>query len=148
MNCVSWTVCQTLKNRLFVRFLKTVLCKERVSYDLENWFRKVLVICFITQWAKRSKHGLRFPAKENPNMEKALFDLPIVLQYEVKAKHRLVSRNFSGMKFFHPSVRLTNQKPRARFYPFDKHIKSPYFRSFVVSVLFALFHFKVIRKSF
>ena len=27
---------------------------------------------------------LRFPAKENPNMEKALFDWPIVLQYDVK----------------------------------------------------------------
>ena len=24
------------------------------------------------------------PAKENPNMEKALFDCPIVLQYDVK----------------------------------------------------------------
>ena len=34
---------------------------------------------------------LRFPAKENPNMEKALFDLPIVLQNDVKAKYRLVS---------------------------------------------------------
>ena len=63
---------------------------------------------------------LRFPAKENPNMEKenpnkekALFDWPIVLQYDVKAKYRLISRKFSGMKFFHPSVRLTNQKPRA-----------------------------------
>ena len=55
----------------------------------------------------------RFPAKENPNMEKALFDWPIVLQYDVKAKYRLISRKFSGMKFFHPSVRLTNQKPRA-----------------------------------
>ena len=49
---------------------------------------------------------LRFPAKENPNMEKALFDWPIVLQYDVKAKYRLISRKFSG-------VRLTNQKPRA-----------------------------------
>ena len=28
---------------------------------------------------------LGFPAKENPNMEKALFDRPIVLQYDVKA---------------------------------------------------------------
>ena len=45
---------------------------------------------------------LRFPAKENPNMEKALFDWPIVLQYDVKA-----------MKFFYASIRLTNQKPRA-----------------------------------
>ena len=53
---------------------------------------------------------LRFPAKENTNMEEALFDWPIVLQYDVKAKYRLISRKFSGMKFFHPGVRLTNQK--------------------------------------
>ena len=33
---------------------------------------------------------LRFPAKENPNMEKALLDWPIVLQYDVKA----ISRKF------------------------------------------------------
>ena len=32
-------------------------------------------------------------------------------------------------------------------YPFDKPIKSLYFRSFVVSVLLARLHFKVIRKS-
>ena len=51
---------------------------------------------------------LRFPAKENPNMENALFDWPIVLQYDVKARYRLISRMFSGMKFFHPSVCLTN----------------------------------------
>ena len=56
---------------------------------------------------------LSFPAKENPNMEKALFDWPIVLQYDVKAKYGLVSRKFAGMKFFHSSVRLTNQKPPA-----------------------------------
>ena len=55
---------------------------------------------------------LRFPAKENPNMEKALFDWPIVLQYDVKEKYRLISRKFSGMTFFHPSARLTNHKPR------------------------------------
>ena len=34
-----------------------------------------------------------------------------------------------------------------RLYPFDTPIKSLYFRSFVVSVLLARFHFKVIRKS-
>ena len=55
---------------------------------------------------------LRFPAKENPNMEKALSDWPIVLQYDVKAKDPLISRKFLGMKFFYASVRLTNQKPR------------------------------------
>ena len=57
---------------------------------------------------------LRFPAKENFNMEKGSgFDWSIVSQYDVKAKYRLISRTFSGMKFFHPSVGLTNQKPRA-----------------------------------
>ena len=82
---------------------------------LKNGFRiKVFVICYISQWMKRSKHDLfvplRFPAKENPNMEMALFDLPIVLRYAVKAK---VSIDF------------------ARLYPFDKPIKSLYFRLFV-----------------
>ena len=56
---------------------------------------------------------LRFPAKENTITEKALFDWPIVLQYDVKAKYRLISRKFSVMKFFQSSVRLTNQKQRA-----------------------------------
>ena len=79
----------------------------------EKWFREVFVICFISQWMKRSKHALFvFPPKKT-NMEKALFDWPIVLQYEVKAKYRDISRQLSGMKFFHPSVLLTNQKPRA-----------------------------------
>ena len=54
---------------------------------------------------------LRFPAKENPNMEKALFDWPIVLQYDVKAMYRLISRKFSCMKLFLPE-RSLNQ-PRA-----------------------------------
>ena len=56
---------------------------------------------------------VRFPAKENSKMEKALFDWPIVLQYDVKAKYRLISREFSGTKLFQPSVRLTNQKQGA-----------------------------------
>ena len=56
---------------------------------------------------------LRFPAKENPNMEMALLDWPIVFQYNVRAKYWLISRKFSGMKFFLLSVRLTNQNPRA-----------------------------------
>ena len=40
---------------------------------------------------------LRFLAKEKPNMEEALFDWPIVLQYDVKAKYRLIYRKFSGI---------------------------------------------------
>ena len=66
---------------------------------------------------------LRFPAKENLNMEKALFDWPIVV-----------------------AVWRQSEKPRA-LCPFAKPIKSLYFRSFVVSALFARFHLKVIRKS-
>ena len=54
---------------------------------------------------------LHFPTKGNPNVEKALFDWPIMLQYHIKAK--LISSKFSGMKFFQPSVPLTDQKPPA-----------------------------------
>ena len=55
---------------------------------------------------------LRFPAKENPNMEKALFDCHSCCSMTSKRSID-ISRKFSGMKFFHPSVRLTNQKPHA-----------------------------------
>ena len=40
---------------------------------------------------------LRFRAKENPNMDKALFDWSIVLQYDVKSKYRLISRIFKAL---------------------------------------------------
>ena len=53
---------------------------------------------------------LRFPAKENLTIEEALFDWPIVLQYDVKAKYRLISRNFTGMKFFSPECLLNRPK--------------------------------------
>ena len=81
---------------------------------------------------------LLFPAKENLNMEKALFDWPIVLQHDFKAMYQLISRKFSGIKFFHSNVRLTNQKPRtfvSALFPI------------VVSVLLARVYCKVIRKS-
>ena len=91
---------------------------------------------------------LRFPAKENTNMEKALFDWPIALQYDVQAKHRLISRKFSGMKFF--SVERSFNQPKASRVCIRSINQSN--RSFSVrlsfSVLFASFHFKVIRKSF
>ena len=57
---------------------------------------------------------LRFPVKENPNMEKALFDLPIVCVAEWRqSKISIISWKLSGTKFFKKSVRLTNQKPSA-----------------------------------
>ena len=49
---------------------------------------------------------LRFLAKENLNMEKALFDWPIMLQYDVKAKYRLISRKFFGHEVFSPERSL------------------------------------------
>ena len=58
---------------------------------------------YLFYWPKDEKiktWTLRFPATKSPNMEKALFDWPIVLQYDVKAIYRLISRKFSGMKFF------------------------------------------------
>ena len=61
----------------------------------------------------KKKKTLRFPAKENSTVEKPLFDRPIVLQYDVKAKYRMISRKFLGVKFLHLNVRLANQKPRA-----------------------------------
>ena len=82
---------------------------------------------------------LSFPAKENPNMEQALFDWPIVLQYDVKAKYGLVSRKFSGMKFFHP-----NQPKATRVCMCSINQSN---RSISVRLLFLRFYFKVIRKS-
>ena len=64
----------------------------------------VLYLFYQPMDEKRKTWLLRFPAKENPNMENGLFDWSIVLQYDVKAKYQLISRMFSGMKFFHPSV--------------------------------------------
>ena len=68
---------------------------------------------------------LRFPAKENPNMDKVLFDWPIVLQYDVKAKNRLISRKFSGMIFFSPDRSLNQRKvTRVCFRPINQSNRS------------------------
>ena len=92
---------------------------------------------------------LRFPAEETPNMGKTLFEWQIVLLLDVKSKYRLISRKFSGVKFFHPS--LNQPKPMATPFRIRSINQSKrgtlYFLSFVVSVLFARFHFKVVRKS-
>ena len=54
---------------------------------------------------------LRFPAKENPNVEKALFDWPIVLQYDVKESiPSFISRKFVGHKVFSPDRSLNQPK--------------------------------------
>ena len=71
----------------------------------------MFVIYFFSQWMKRSKHGLFvYPPKKNPNMEKALLNWPIVLQYDVKAKYRLISRKFFGHEIFSPERSLNQPK--------------------------------------
>ena len=81
--------------------------------NLKSSFGKCLLLFYKPMDEKIKTWTLRFPAKENPNMGKVLFDWPIVLQYNVKAKYRLISRKFFGHEVFQPSARLTNQKPRA-----------------------------------
>ena len=69
--------------------------KEHFSYVLKNDSVSVLYLFNQPMDEKIKTWTLCFPARENPNIEKALFNQwPIVLQYDVK--------------FFHPSIRLTN----------------------------------------
>ena len=59
---------------------------------------------------------LRFPAKENPNMEKALFDWSIVSQYDVKASIVFSSeRSLNQPKATRVCIRSTNQSNRSIF---------------------------------
>ena len=111
------------------------------------WFRRVFVICFINEWLKRSKHGL-FVFQSNKTL--------------IWRRHCSIGQSCCSMTSSEVSIdfykvhghevfsseRSFNQPKATRVcVPFDKTIKSLYFRSFVVSVLFARFHFKVIRKS-
>ena len=113
---------------------------------LKSSFGKCLLLFYKPVDEKIKTWTLRFPAKENPNLGKVLFDWPIVLQYNVKAKYRLISRKFFGHEVFQPSARLTNQKPRA--FGFVRHTKSSRSISVRLLLLFcSRFHFKVIRKS-
>ena len=77
---------------------------------LKNGFGKCSLFVLSASGEKIKTWPLRFPAKVNPNMEQSLFDWSIVLQYklqyDVKVKNQLISRKFSGMKFFHLSVSL------------------------------------------
>ena len=43
---------------------------------------------------------LCFTTKEKPNMDKALFSWPVVLQYDVKTKDQLICRNIGVREIF------------------------------------------------
>ena len=62
-----------------------------------GFFRCSLYLFYKPMDEKIKTWPLRFPAKENPIMEKALFDWRILLQYNVKAKYRLI---FFGHEVF------------------------------------------------
>ena len=68
-----------------------------------------------------------FPAKENPNMGKVLFDWPIVLQYNAKAKYRKISRKFFGHEVLSAERSLNQPKATRVFFLFDKPIKSLFY---------------------
>ena len=80
---------------------------------LKNGLASVRYLFYQPMDEKNKTWPLRFPAKEDPDLEKALFDGPIVLQYDVKAKYRLISRKFSDMQFFLPE-RSLNQPTATR----------------------------------
>ena len=93
----------------------------------------MFVICFISRWMKRSKHGL-------------FIFLP--KKTLIWRRHCSIDQSSCSMT----SKRSTRAfakptKNRERLYPLDKPIKSFYFRSFFVSVRLARFHFKVLQKS-
>ena len=77
----------------------------------ENGFESVRYLFYQPMDEKIKTCLLYFPAKENPNMEKALFRWPIVLQYDVVAKYRLFSGKSSGMhEVFSPERSLNQPK--------------------------------------
>ena len=75
------------------------------NLNFEAWWPwKMVKYSFYQRMDEKIKTWtLCFPAKENPNIEKALFDWPIMLQYDTKVKYQLISRKFLGMKIFHQS---------------------------------------------
>ena len=109
---------------LLARNSVLVVSGERAIFVWPWKMLPVSVICFISRWMKRSKHGLFvFPPKKTLIWRRHWSIGQSLMQFDVKAKSH------------------------ARLCPFAKPIKSLYFRSFVVSALFARFHFKVMRKS-
>ena len=60
---------------------------------LENGFGKFSLFFLSANGWKDQKMDSSFSRQRKPDMEKVLFDWPIVLQYDVK------------VKFFHPNVR-------------------------------------------
>ena len=88
---------------MYVFVIRFTVPESDFRMTLKNGFGKCsLFVLSANEWKDQSMDS-SFSLQENPNMEKALFDWPIVLQYDVRVKYRLISRKFSGMNFFHPT---------------------------------------------
>ena len=75
------------------------------------WPRKTVSVSVRYLFYQRSKHGLFvFPNACREDTVRLANRISVWRQSEVSIDFRKVLR---GMKFFHPSIRLTNQKPRA-----------------------------------
>ena len=112
--CLSNTYSEINEFRVWGKCCIILTHLKRFSYDLRKWFRQVFVICFISQWMKRSKHGLFvLPPNKILIWRRHCLIGKSCCSMTSKRSIRLISRKFLIMKFFDPSVYLTNQKPRA-----------------------------------
>ena len=112
---------------------------------LKNGFGTVFVICFISQWVKRSKHGLFvFPPKKTLIWRRHCSIGQSCCSMTSKRSIDWFLESSRAWSFF-TRVFTEPTKRHARFYPFDRPSKSLYFRSFVCfffSVLFYAFSFQ------
>ena len=117
--------------------VKTAAVKTSVIEQFFVWSWKMVSVrvryLFISQRMKRSKHGLFVLPPKRTLIWRRHFSVG-QLRCSIMSKQSIGWFLESSLAYKH-------------LYLFEKPIKSLYFRSFDVSVLFACFHFKVIRKS-
>ena len=71
---------------------------------LKNGFGKRSLFVLSGNDLKIKTWTLRFPTKESPNMEKALFDWQSCCSMTSKQSMDLFLKKFLGMKIFHPEA--------------------------------------------
>ena len=113
---------------------------ERFSYDLENGFGKCSLFVLSANGWKDQNMASSFSRRRHCLIGQWCYSMTS------KRSISWLLESSQAWSFFTRAFAKPT-KSHARLYPFDKPIKSFYFRSFVVSALFARFHFKVIRKS-
>ena len=116
---------------------------EWFSCDHEKWIGKCsLFVLSANSWKDQNMASLFSRHKKNPLIWRrhCLIGQPCSSMTSKRSIGWFVAR-FRAWSFFTRGFALPTDQP----YAFDKPIKSLYFRSFVVSVMFARFDFKVIR---